>query len=313
MSQWMELKIHTKNDAVDAVGDVFFRNGADGLVIEDVEKSLDKASSINWDYTDLPISESLPEYVNIVAYLPVDDFIFRKIEEIQAEIENISSYGIDVGSGEIEYHSVDEKDWKDNWKDYFVPIHVGDTFVIKPVWENISFEGKRVITLDPGMAFGTGSHQTTQQALILLEKYLIKGMKVIDVGSGSGILTIAASSLEAEYVLSFDNDAQAVSMTKSNMLLNDIGATEIAVIENNLLEGIDLSADLIVANITAPVLKNLIPQASQIMNDGGIIICSGIIEEYEMEVQEILIDSGYKIIDRLIERDWVAIAASKVI
>lgn len=312
MSQWMEIKIHTKYDAADAVGDIFYRNGADGLVIEDIEGSLDKDSSINWDYTDLPVNETLPECVNIVAYLPIDDSIFKTIEEIRAEIENIRDYGLNVGSGELEYHSVDEKDWQSNWKEYFTPIEIGESFVVKPEWEEATFEDKRIITIDPGMAFGTGSHSTTQQALILLERYLKKDMKVIDVGCGSGILTIGASYLDADYILAIDIDDQAIKMTSSNIKLNEVKKTEIEVIENNLLEGIDLMVDLVIANITAPILNKLIPQATRITNTNGFFICAGIIEEYEMQVQETLINNGYKIIDRLVERDWVALAASKV-
>lgn len=312
MSQWMEIKIHTKYDAADAVGDIFYRNGANGLVIEDIEVALDKDSSINWDYTELPVNETLPECVNIVAYLPIDDSIFKTIEEIQAEIENIRDYGLNVGSGELEYHSVDEKDWQSNWKEFFTPIQIGESFVVKPEWEDISFEGKKTITIDPGMAFGTGSHATTQQALTLMEKYLDEGEKVIDVGCGSGILTIGASYLNAGYILAIDIDDQAIKMTSSNIALNEVKNTEIEVIENNLLDGIDLMVDVVVANITAPILNKLIPQATKITNINGYFICAGIIDEYEMQVQETLISNGYKIVDRLVERDWVALAASKV-
>ncbi len=312
MSQWMEIKIHTKYDAADAVGDIFYRNGADGLVIEDIEVSLDEGSSIDWDYTELNVNEMPPECVNIVAYLPIDDSILKTIEEIKAEIENIRDYGLDVGSGELEYHSVDEEDWQDNWEEFFTPIEIGESFIVKPVWEKLVFEDKKVITIDPGMSFGTGAHSTTQQALILLERYLEKEKKVIDVGCGSGILTIAASYLNAEYILSIDIDDQAVKMTSNNILLNEAENTQIEVIENDLLEGIDLMVDVVVANITAPILNKLIPQATKITNDNGYFICAGIIDEYEIEVQETLVRNGYKIIDRLVERDWVALAASKV-
>ncbi len=312
MSQWMEIKIHTKYDAADAVGDIFYRNGADGLVIEDVEISLDKESSIDWDYTELPANEEPQECVNIVAYLPIDDTIFKTIEEIQIEIENIRDYGLDVGTGELEYHSVDEKDWQNNWKEYFTSIRIGKSFIVKPIWEELESNNNNIINIDPGMAFGTGSHTTTQQAIVLLEKYLSSNMKVIDVGCGSGILTIAASLLGAKFVLALDIDEQAISMTKENLELNKYENTKIEVIENDLLEGIDLSVDLIIANITAPILNKLIPQAAKITNKGGLFICSGIIDEYEFDVQEKLVRNGYKIIDRLVERDWVALAASKV-
>jgi ribosomal protein L11 methyltransferase len=307
----MEVKIQTRYESADAIGDIFYRNGADGLVFEELEITLDKDSTVQWDYSDLPISEKPVECVSLVAYLPIDDNIFEKLEDIRVTIENLRDYGINIGTGELSYKPVDEADWQNNWKEYFKPLKIGDSFLIRPIWEEAQSGTRKVITLDPGMAFGTGSHTTTQQALILLEKYMSDDMSVIDVGCGSGILAIAAAYLGAESILALDNDEQAVAMTKSNILHNKIH-DNITILENNLLEGIDFTTDIIIANITAPILLNLIPQSTPLTKFGGYFICAGIIEEYEYEIQEMLLDNGFKIMDRLQEKDWVAIAARKV-
>ncbi len=312
MSQWMEIKVYTKSEAADAVGDILYRNGADGLVIEEQEIYLDAEADINWDYSDVPLSEAPPEYINIVAYLPIDEGLFPNLENIKLALDNMHHYGFDTSELKMSTNIINEEDWAEGWKEYFVPIFVGRQFLICPAWEAQESDERIVINIDPGLAFGTGSHITTQQALILLEKYLLPGQSVIDVGSGSGILSIAAALSKAGSVLALDIDEQAVEMTRKNLSLNEVGDTAITVKQNSLLSGIDVAADLILANITAPILEQLIPQAEKISATGNRLICAGIIEEYEMDVQKALIENNYKIIDRLITGDWVALAAQKV-
>ncbi|QOR35586.1 50S ribosomal protein L11 methyltransferase [Clostridium sp. 'deep sea'] len=313
MTQWMEIKILTKYSASDAVGEVLYRNGVNGLVYEDLTPVVDLQSTIDWDYSSLPVVDKPLEEVYIVAYLPLIKNILEAIEDIKAEIELLRDFNIDIGKGVLSYRIVDEADWQDNWKKYFVPINVGKNLIVRPIWEDIEVApGKVVINIDPGLAFGTGSHATTQQVLIMLEKYLEDNSKVIDVGCGSGILSITAHKLGAKTVTALDYDNQAVSMTKSNMKINNLNDNEIEVYQNDLLNGISKKANIILANITAPILTKLIPQTVSILNKEGLFICAGIIDEYEYEVQKCLLEHGYIVIDRLIKNDWVSLTAKRV-
>ncbi len=313
MTQWMEIKILTKYSSADAVGEILYRNKVNGLVYEDLTSAISPPAEISWDYLDVSETEQ-PEEVKIVAYLPLEEDILAVIEEIKAEIELLQSYSIDIGKGLLSYKIVDEKDWKDNWKKFFKPVHVGSNIIVRPVWEELDSDGqKTIINIDPGLAFGTGSHITTQQALIMLEKNILNGCRVIDVGCGSGILSIAAHLLGAGSVVAIDNDDQAVAMAESNIKINNIPNDEITVVKNDLLQGISTSADIIAANITAPVLKRLIPQAAALTLPDGLLICAGIIKSYEYEMQQTLIGHKYVIIDRLEKGDWVALTAQKVL
>lgn len=313
MTQWMEIKILTKYSSADAVGEILYRNKVNGLVYEDLTSAISPPAEISWDYLDVSETEQ-PEEVKIVAYLPLEEDILAVIEEIKAEIELLQSYKIDIGKGLLSYKIVDEKDWKDNWKKFFKPVHVGCNIIVRPVWEELdSDRQKTIINIDPGLAFGTGSHITTQQALIMLEKNILNGCRVIDVGCGSGILSIAAHLLGAGSVVAIDNDDQAVAMAESNIKINNIPNDEITVVKNDLLQGINTSADIIAANITAPVLKRLIPQAAALTLPDGLLICAGIIKSYEYEMQQTLIGHKYVIIDRLEKGDWVALTAQKVL
>lgn len=314
MSQWMEIKILTTYDASDAVGEILYRNGANGLVYEDITPVLDISSSINWDYSDIPIVDVPLENVKIVAYLPLSNDILSVIEDIKASIEVLRDFNLNIGEGEVSYHIVNEEDWQDNWKQYFKPINVGEKITVCPIWEEVpETANKIIIRIDPGLAFGTGSHITTQQALILLEKYISPNNSIIDVGCGSGILTITAGYLGAKNVLALDNDEQAVAMAERNIALNSLTECQINVMENDLLLGIGDKAEIIVANITAPILKRLIPQTLHVNSPGGLFICAGIISEYELEVQRELLQANYIVIDRMIKNDWVALAARRVL
>ena len=309
----MEIKTLTKYSAADAVGEVLYRNGVNGLVYEDITPCVDLQSTIDWDYSDLPVLEKPLEEVNIVAYLPLEENILEKIEDIKAEISLLRDFNIDIGEGKLTYRVVNEADWQNNWKKYFVPISVGENLIVRPIWEEDEYgNDKIVINIDPGLAFGTGSHATTQQVLIMLEKYLKENDNVIDVGCGSGILSITAYKLGAKTVTALDYDEQAVSMTKNNIKLNNIKDDEIEVYQNDLLSNVSQKADLILANITAPILARLIPQTKDILNPQGLFICAGIIDEYEHDVQQSLISNGYIIIDRLAKNDWVSLTAKRV-
>ncbi len=311
--QWVEIKIRTKYAVADVVGDVFYSHGVDGLVYEDTTTVIELRHEVSWDYSDIPVVDTELVDVNILAYLPLTDHVLADIEDIRAQIEVLRDAGLDIGSGKITYQILDENDWQHNWKAFFKPLRVGHKLVVCPVWEDHTvYDEDVVVRIDPGLAFGTGSHTTTQHALTLLERYLQPVSKVLDIGCGSGILSIAAAKLGASSVMACDIDDQAVTMTEENIAYNDIPEETITAIKADLLSGLDFKADLVIANITAPILKRLIPDLYSVQDCGGIFICAGILDEYEVIVQKELIANGYIIVDRLIDKDWVGLAARRV-
>lgn len=310
--KWTEIKILTTYEAAEAIGEILYNNGADGIVVEDITPVLDAQSPVDWDYSDIPEADFPPEEVRLVAYLPTTSDLPGIIENIHESVDNLVDFDLNVGEASFTLTEVEEQDWQNNWKQYYKPVEVGQRLLIKPVWENIPInEDKIVIIIDPGMAFGTGTHATTMQCLCFLEQYGVGKQRLYDVGTGSGILSITAAKLGIPFIMAFDKDDVAVRVAGENIALNQLDA-EITLKVNNLLEGITEKVDIIVANITAGILTRLIPDAAKLLLPEGHLICSGIITEREVEVQKALVAHGFIIIDRLIDGDWVSLVAQRL-
>lgn len=307
--KWTEIKIRTTYEAAEAVGEILYKNGANGLVVEDIEPTLSTVTSHDWDYSEIPETAFPPEEVRLVAYLPTTPDLPQTIEDIKEAVHSLQEYGIEVGEAFFTLTEVAELDWANSWKQYYKPVILGKRMVIKPKWERWPHDAQQiVIDIDPGMAFGTGTHATTSMCLILLEQYVQKGYDVYDVGCGSGILSIAAAKLGADKVTALDKDEIAVKVAQENVALNNL-AGSVNVERNNLLDGVTRKVDVIVANITAGILMQLIPTARNLISPQGVFILSGIITDRELEVQHCLLDHGMLIIDRRVQGDWVALVA----
>jgi ribosomal protein L11 methyltransferase len=233
---WIEIKIKTSTEAVDAVSNIFYEAGATGVVIEDPKDYIRPRNEDEqvWDYMDIP--ENLdPEEAVVTAYLLEDSSIVERAREIQTRIRELVKYGLEIGKAEMVLATVSDTDWDEAWKKYYKPTHVGQNIVIKPSWEDYTQKDNEVvIELDPGMAFGTGTHETTALCLEMLEQHIKHGCAVIDVGCGSGVLSIAAAKLGASRVFAIDKDEVAVEAAIKNAKRNRVDSI-LQVVKGNKL------------------------------------------------------------------------------
>lgn len=303
--KWTEISIQTSHEATDIVAEIFHELGASGVVIEDPELVNQYIASGVWDYTDiLPAAET--EIVTVKAYLPVDDELEKKLRELEVRIEGLDKHNIDKGRGAISYSEIRDEDWSNCWKEFFHPEKVGDLIVIKPSWEE--YEGALndiVVELDPGMAFGTGTHPTTAMCIRELEGLVKGGMKVFDVGTGSGVLSIVAAKLGAGAVEAVDFDAVAVKTAAENVALNHV-ENVVKTAQSDLLQNVSGKADIIIANIIADIIIRLLKDVKDYLKKDGVMIASGIIAERTADVTEAVLANGL-LVDKVIEeKDWVA-------
>ena len=309
---WMEAVVHTTTMGADIVSDVLMNAGAVGTSIEDrYDVTSSKKSDGMWDMIDEEVLAKMSEDVLVKAYFKNDASAQETLLLVGEKLRELKRFdmGFDIGSLELENQNVQEQDWAENWKKYYKPFRAGEKLVIKPSWENYEAEeGDLVLELDPGMAFGTGTHETTYMCMEQLEKYVTPGCKAIDIGCGSGILALAAAKLGASDVLAIDLDQLAVKASIENAEKNNL--TEVVrVVHGDLLEKADEMADVIVANIIADVICFLCGPAKKHLLPGGTFICSGIIREREDDVQAALAAAGYTVCNRLAKGSWVCLAA----
>ncbi|MFC0299776.1 50S ribosomal protein L11 methyltransferase [Virgibacillus soli] len=310
--KWTEVCIHTTNEAVEAVSNMLNERGASGVAIEDSVDLHKERHSVFGEIFELNPHDFPEAGVRVKAYFASNSELPGKIEDIKQNILLLKEYGLNLGEGQITCREIDEENWATAWKKYYHTTKITDRLTINPSWIDYEKENEEevVIQLDPGMAFGTGTHATTTLCLSSIEKYLKKDDTVIDVGCGSGILSIASLLLGAKQVHAFDLDDVAVKSTKQNAQMNDIG-NNLYVSQNNLLQGVRLEADVIVANILADIIVKLIPDAWDNLKQSGYFITSGIIQEKKSLVEKTLQDNGFSIVEINEEADWVSIVAKK--
>lgn len=310
--KWSEISIHTTNEATEAVANILHEAGASGVVIEDSNELTKEREDQFGEIYALEEEDFPTEGVIVKAYLPVNSFLIETVQEIEEAIQELANYGFDVGQQSIQTNEVDEEDWATAWKDYYHPVKISSRFTIVPTWEDYEpFESDElIIELDPGMAFGTGTHPTTVLCLQALEKYVKPGDTVIDVGTGSGVLSIGAALLGASNVKALDLDEVAVKAATENIQLNGL-TDKINVIHGNLLDSIHEPASIIVANILADVIISFSQDAYKLLPADGLFIVSGIISQKRDLVKEDLRAKGFHIIESVLMEDWVAIIARK--
>ncbi|MFD2209218.1 50S ribosomal protein L11 methyltransferase [Virgibacillus halophilus] len=310
--KWTEFCIHTTNEAIEPISNILHENGASGVVIEDPLDLVIDRNPVYGEIFALDPNDYPEEGVHVKAYFPINSFSPDTADEIKQEIDQLEKYGIHLGSNQMMLNEVDETDWSEAWKKYYKPVKISDRITIAPSWENYkaATEEELVVELDPGMAFGTGTHPTTILSIKAIEKYLQSGDLVIDVGSGSGVLSIAAAMLGAKEVHAYDLDDVAVKSSTENALSNHVHG-KINVKKNNLLQGVELKADLIVSNILAEIIVQFVNDARNNLKTGGYFITSGIIQAKKQFVLDELRANQFSIEEINEMDDWVSVVAQK--
>lgn len=317
---WKKISIYTTPEALEAVAGRLYMLGIEQVEInEDLQgiESYLREASLYWDYAEpRELVGDRPEPF-VTAYIADIDENRELIASIAPDIEALKKeeLGIDLGSLKMEYDEVDEEDWANNWKAYYKPIEIGERLLVCPSWEKAEDTGRVTLSLDPGMAFGSGSHQTTGMCLEFIEGLDVSGMSVADLGCGSGILSIAALLLGAKSAVAVDIDPIVEDVVRENAELNGIGG-EYTVFTGNVLADGEAKErvaaekyDLVLANIVASVIIPLVPFARQIVGENGLFVTSGIISDREQEVCEALGKNGFEVQYVKHRDDWVAIMA----
>ncbi|WP_274363242.1 50S ribosomal protein L11 methyltransferase [Paenibacillus thermotolerans] len=320
---WHEITIYTTEEATEAIADWLHGEGAGGVSIEESGNLDRKRDTSLGQWYEKPLN-NIPEGEAVMkAYFSEHSELEQLITGLKQFLDSLPSFGIDPGKKTVETAEIREEDWADSWKQYFKPTHVSERLVIKPTWEEYEAKpGEVIVELDPGMAFGTGTHATTALCMRTLEDVIAPGDHVIDVGTGSGILSIAAAKLGAGRILALDLDPVAVSSAQENVRLNGLSDL-ITVRLSDLLQairtqeagaedvGVKLPVQVVVANILAEIILTFVDDVYQALAPGGTYVASGIITSKEQDVANALLDAGFELKGRREENDWVALVAVK--
>ncbi|WP_297136817.1 50S ribosomal protein L11 methyltransferase [Terrisporobacter sp.] len=308
---WIEVTIKTTTEAVEAITNILDNERTGGVVIEDPKDFLfQKKNELDWDYVEEEVfNKSGQDGVLIKTYISEERNVMEVIENIKQKVLGLKEFGIDIGEGSVSLGQVREEDWANEWKKYYKPTKVGQKIVVKPTWEEYEEQdGDLIIELDPGMAFGTGTHETTSMCIRELEKYVDETKRVFDIGCGSGILAIAAAKLGAKEVVAGDLDEVAVKVSKENCEENNV-SDKVIVKHGSLFEVVEGKADVIVANIIADIIKILAKDVSEFLTEDGVFISSGIILAKIDEVVDALEQNGFEIVEIIKLGEWSAIVS----
>ena len=302
---WLEVTVNTHSESVEVVSSILIELGSKGVSIEDPQDYYQLTDEqLEWlkvQQKDLYETDT----VIVKGYFQPSQWSKDSDVLLHEKLEEIKVYGLQTGPLSVQVKEVGEEDWANAWKQYYFPVRVTRFLTVVPSWVDYEKEqdDELLIELDPGLAFGTGTHPTTQLSLTALEQTIRGNECVLDVGTGSGVLSIASKLLGASKVTAFDIDEMATRVAKENIALNPtIG--EIEVYENNLLVGVDQKSDLIVANILAEILLQMPEDAYRNLNDDGSLILSGIIESKANEVKEAYEKAGFTLVERMTMREW---------
>jgi ribosomal protein L11 methyltransferase len=302
---WLELTVEVHPDAVESVSELLSDYSRDGVVIEEPYELSD-------DGQEYHILVGKP--VLIHAYLPMDGTEEEKKQRIAQALWHLSSIGAHF-VGELHTRTVNEEDWANAWKEFYHVTHIGRRLIIRPSWrEYTPKDDEVVVTLDPGMAFGTGVHPTTRLCLELVEQLVQPGMQIIDVGAGSGILSLAAAKLGAAHVHAIDNSSVAVESSTANAAMNDLSdriTNVLGVLDETEAERRAGKYDLVLANIIAHVIGSIAPQLAQVLAPDGLLVVSGIIEARRPDAEVPLLASGLELVEERKIDDWLALVLRK--
>ncbi len=314
---WAEVSVKTTSEGVEILTGFLMAHGVNGVMIEDANdfNNFLNDTTIHWDYVDEELMQMAHCDTRVKFYLPDNPQGFETLNQIRADLAALQAgQEINLGELSVEVSYKEEEDWETAWKKYYRPIVISDTLAVVPEWESFSpKEGQIVLRMDPGMAFGSGSHDTTRLCLTFLDQQKPENLRVLDMGCGSGILSIAALLLGAQSVTGVDIDQLATKIARENAALNGCDDERLTVKCGNILENKELadevgkeSYDLILANIVADVIIAMAPLFKRFLKQSGTLIVSGIIAERADEVTERLKEQGFYIAELRVENGWAA-------
>lgn len=307
--KWTKITVEADPSAEEIVSNILMEAGAHGVEISGNEKALSREVPVTWDLQD-PFDDTAPYALS--AYFPEAE------APAAAEIvkHRLNSLAGDAAAGsmptslQVREETVNDADWESAWKEFFKPVRTADYMVVKPTWVDFDAEpGQIVIEIDPGMAFGTGNHETTRLCLAMLEKFVHEGETVVDVGCGSGVLALAAAKIGAGKVYALDADPMAVEVTRENAAVNGVENT-VDAMRSDLLSDLPqgVTADMVVCNIIADVIIRLVPQLPDVLRENGMFLCSGIIRERVPDVIDALNEANMRVISAASAGEWAALA-----
>ena len=310
--QWLELKIDTTPAGITPVSELVEELGITGLVIEDEGDFHDflEHNRQYWDYVDEELMEAKRGVCRITFYVSADNEGMDMVAKVRAALLELKNRRSDCGNLQMTMAQMDDADWENNWKQFYKPMEIGERLIVVPEWESAKTHGRIALILNPGLTFGTGSHATTRLCLTALEKHVAAGQRVLDLGCGSGILSIAALLLGAEHAFACDIDEKCVDVAYENAALNGIGKDKYTVRWGDVLSDKQLQKemggqyDIIVANIVSDVIIGLAPQVRPFLKEGGLFLTSGIIDTRAAEVAQKLRDAGWEIVEERQSEGW---------
>ena len=314
--EWTAVTVTTTNEAVEAVSYILTDEGANGVQIDNAADYEHIIPGKFGKYGKVVDPQTLPHRKHgaaVTGYFPPKTFLPELLDTIQTRVKQLGNYGLNYKPGTVESSAIKDEQWSTVWQKYYHPVRVTSQLTVVPKWEEYQKKSpnEKLLVLDPGMAFGTGTHPTTKLMLQALEVVVKGGERLIDVGTGSGVLSIAAKQLGAGQVSAYDIDDTAVKSARENIDLNPV-ASDVQLGVNSLLDGIhNQNADIIVANILAEIIVPLIPQAWENLKDGGCLLLSGIIKDKLSDVTDALDKQGFLLDESLRMKDWYGLIAHK--
>jgi ribosomal protein L11 methyltransferase len=298
--RWIEAKVifefQDTQLATDLISNLFYDLGLQGVVVETPEIE----SSEDWGDDAV-----IPEHWAVIGYFPDDAQSKKRLEIIEKNLEKLETLNGIISH--TVFAGIDEADWAETWKAFFQTEKITTNIVVKPTWKDYSRKGDEIVLeIDPGMAFGTGTHPTTCMCITMIEKHLKRSGSFLDVGTGSGILMVAAAKLGASKVWGTDNDDIAVDVAWQNLMQNRISETTFKILTTHLVDTVTERFDLVAANLTTTAVLTLLDDIQRVLTPNGLLICSGILEGDKKKVSEEMAEVSFEVIEVLIKEGWVS-------
>ena len=302
--QWTEVKVvcetNTGENILDLIADLFYDLGLRGVIIDDPHLQPDESWGAD--------AAKPPQHQAVSGFFPQNSNLDTNIGRLQEKLKTIETlHNIRT---HLALRNVNEKDWAESWKTFFKPVKVSHNITIKPSWEELTPQANEiVIDMDPGMAFGTGTHPTTIMCIQMLQKFIHPKHSVLDVGTGTGILLVAAARLGAHSLKGVDSDRLATQIAESNLVRNGVAPESFEIIQGHLVEEIDRQYDIVVANLLTDIIVELLDHIPQVLTSGGIFICSGIYAGHQDRVLKKMQTCRMGLLDHKEHEDWVCLVS----